>query len=112
MIYLASPYSHPDPAIQQLRHDQALAVMAGMLRQGEVVYSPIVACRPVALAYDLPHDFTFWQRMNYGILRHANIFTILMLEGWEKSKGLRAEWEMAEELGITVRMTEGNLWLR
>ena len=42
MIYLASPYSHPDADVRQARHDLAVeAAIAIMQDIGEAVFSPI-----------------------------------------------------------------------
>lgn len=63
MIYLASPYSDPDPAVREQRYEAACAATVAMLRAGHVVFSPIVHSHPL-VAYGLPTDWAFWQRVN------------------------------------------------
>lgn len=41
MIYLASPYSHPAPAVRQERYEAACAATATLTREGHPVFSPI-----------------------------------------------------------------------
>ena len=42
MIYLASPYSHPDPLVRQARFDAACHAAAGPIQAGHAVVAPIV----------------------------------------------------------------------
>ena len=42
MIYLASPYSDPDPAVRQSRFEAACKATAEMLRAGLIVFSPVM----------------------------------------------------------------------
>lgn len=97
MIYLASPYSHPDPAVRQKRYEQTMAAQAYLLRQGQHVYSPIVACHPMALAHDLPTDAAWWAEYNLDMLTRCSDVYVLCLNGWEKSKGVAQEIEWAKE---------------
>lgn len=110
MIYLTSPYSHPDPLVMRRRFEIARDATAFLLKRGQIIYSPIVHCHPLAEAHELPRDFAFWQRYNFGILRHCETFTILAIEGWRESEGVKGEWAMAEELSIPIRQMEVEPW--
>lgn len=96
MIYLASPYSHPDPAVRQERYEQAMAAQAYLLRQGQHVYSPIVACHPMALAHALPTDDEWWSEYDRDMLTRCVELYVLCLPGWEESKGVAQEIEWAK----------------
>ena len=91
MIYLASPYSHPDPAVMQRRFEDVRAVTAALLRRGEIVYSPIVHGHAIATAHELPTDHDFWLRHCFAMLERADNLHVLMLDGWKESKGVQAE---------------------
>lgn len=54
MIYLASPYSHADPAVQRHRYKEAQRATAEMMIEGRVVFSPIAHSHPIAERFDLP----------------------------------------------------------
>lgn len=112
MIYLASPYSHPDELVRHDRFAQALQATATMLRDGLIVYSPIVHCHPLARVYDLPTDFAFWQNYNFGILKHAEGLWVLMIDGFESSLGVQNEIIYAKELCIPYhyKLPEHFLW--
>ena len=56
MIYLASPYSHPDPAIREARFDAACRVTAEQIRAGQPVFAPVVMGHPL-VRYGLPGDW-------------------------------------------------------
>lgn len=102
MIYLASPYSSPDPLIMKTRFLIAEQVTAGMLANNMWVYSPIVHCHELATKFKLPTDFGFWQRYNREMLRHAETMAVLQIPGWKESKGVQAEIEFARLAGIEL----------
>jgi hypothetical protein len=47
VIYLACPYTDPDPAVRKARFDIATAVAADLIRGGRIVYSPITMTHPI-----------------------------------------------------------------
>ncbi len=100
MIYLASPYSHPDPLIMKTRFLMAEQATAFMLKVGKFVYSPIVHCHELAAKYSLPTDFDFWQRYNRDMIRRCSTFAILDIAGWRESKGVKGEFEFAALCGM------------
>jgi hypothetical protein len=61
MIYLASPYTHPDPVVREERFAAACAVAAQLLRFGHLVFSPICHSHPLT-RFGLPLDWGFWER--------------------------------------------------
>jgi nucleoside 2-deoxyribosyltransferase len=101
MIYLAGPYSHPDPAVREQRYREACRVTAGLLRAGRHVFSPIVHGHPL-VEYGLPSDWEFWRRLDQEHLRRCDEVVVLMLDGWRDSAGVRAELQHAQELGLPV----------
>jgi len=101
MLYLASPYSHPDPAIRNQRYHAACAAVVSLLREGHAVFSPVVHSHPL-VALGLPADWAFWQRQDLAHLAGCDELVVLMLDGWEQSTGVQAEIRHAAELGIPV----------
>jgi hypothetical protein len=102
MIYLASPYTDKDPTVMEQRFDQMCRIAGYYMRQGTVVYSPIVHCHPIAIRVDLPRDWAFWQRFDEESVKMAGAVHVIQLPGWEKSKGVAAEVEVAKLAGIPV----------
>ncbi len=101
MIYLASPYSHPDPAVRATRYQQACWHAVRLMREGRLVYSPIVHSHPLG-ELGLPSDWPFWAEHNRDMLGVSSRLVVLALDGWDESVGVAAEIEIARELGLPV----------
>ena len=102
MIYLASPYSHPNPAVQEERFHAVCRQAAEMMRRGMRVFSPIAHTHPIA-AHGLPGEWEFWKDYDRVFLEMCAEVAVLMLPGWGESKGVREEISIAGELGKPVR---------
>ena len=48
MIYLASPYSHPDAVVREQRFRDVCLAAARLIRAGQIVFSPIAHSHPIA----------------------------------------------------------------
>ena len=105
MIYLASPYTHPDPAVRELRFQAACAATAALIHAGHAVYSPVVHSHPLT-AYGLPSEWAFWGRTDLPHLEICEELVVLTLDGWEESTGVQAEMRHARVLGKPVRYLE------
>src|SRR5689334_12715342 len=99
MIYLASPYSHPDPAVREERFRAACRATAALIRSGRAVYSPVVFGHPLT-GYDVPTGWEFWATFDREHLLRCDHVIVLTLEGWRESEGVRVEMRVAEENGI------------
>jgi hypothetical protein len=101
LVYMASPYSHPDPSVMEARFTSACREAARFMRKGVLLFSPIAHTHPIA-QFDLPKDWTFWARYDRFILEKCCGVLVLMLDGWEQSKGVAGELLIAAELGLPV----------
>jgi nucleoside 2-deoxyribosyltransferase len=102
MIYLASPYSHPDRDERERRFTAACYATVLLIQAGHVVFSPIVHGHPL-VRHGLPTDWPFWERIDRDHLERCDEVVVLMLDGWKESIGVAAEIRIAEELGKPVR---------
>jgi hypothetical protein len=102
MIYLASPYSHPDQAVRVQRFQAACRTTVALMRAREIVFSPVVHSHPLA-EDGLPSDWGFWERFDRQLLALCDELVVLTLDGWEESTGVQAEIRIATELGKPVR---------
>jgi hypothetical protein len=94
MIYLASPYSNPPPgSTLETRFNAVLQHAALLMEQGETVFCPIAHSHPIAdwLPSERRMDHEFWMKQDLPILRACDKLVVLMLPGWEKSRGVREE---------------------
>jgi nucleoside 2-deoxyribosyltransferase len=103
MIFLSSPYSDPDPLVMAKRFIEVEELTSAMLKQGAVVFSPIVYLHEISKKYNLPKDAQYWSNFNVSMLRRCDLFAILMLDGWEQSKGVQMELSLAKHLNIPVQ---------
>ncbi|MFQ5732136.1 MAG: DUF1937 family protein [Planctomycetaceae bacterium] len=102
MIYLASPYSHPDPAVRERRFQAACLAAAQLMRASHTVFAPIVHSHPL-VDYGLPTDWSYWERQDREHLARCDEVVVLLLDGWRESRGVQAEVRLAENLGKPVR---------
>lgn len=110
LTYLASPYSHDDPAVRERRFQEVCRVAAQMMAAGEIVFCPIAHSHPIdVIGGSLPQTTEFWMGQDLPILRKCDRVKVLMLDGWQSSKGVAAEVKAAEAVGIPVEFIEHNV---
>lgn len=102
-IYLACPYSDPDPAVREARFAAANRAAANMIRIGYLVFSPISHTHPICLAGELPGDWGFWEAYDRTFIEWCDELWIVKIPGWEQSRGVDAERQIAWELGKPIR---------
>lgn len=106
MIYLASPYSHPDFEVREARFRRACEVAGRLMAQGEIIYSPIAHTHPISLVCKLPGDWKFWERYDREMIKVADKLYVLRMEGWQESIGVPAEIAIATDYGIPIQYLE------
>ena len=102
LVYLATPYTHEDKAVEEWRFKMVNAKAAELMSQGLIIFSPISHTHPIALAGDLPVHWEFWETFDKVFLNHSYKLMVLMLDGWKQSRGVAAEIEMATKLGLEI----------
>jgi hypothetical protein len=91
MIYIASPYSHQDKDVMEMRFEQACYFAAEGMAHGFMVYSPIAHCHALAAMHNLPTSAAHWQAFNQHFLDLSDYMVVLRLAGWEQSVGVKEE---------------------
>ena len=102
MIYLASPYSHPDPEVRKDRFMAAASFTSDALSKGFLVFSPIAYGHPLAEMFSLPTDALAWESFNAEICSRCSAMWLLQLEGWKESRGVEVELNTARFEHIPV----------
>ena len=100
--YLASPYSHPDPAVEDARFAEAGRFVAWAFRRGIHVFSPIVHCHPLARAHGLAGDAAAWAAFDRAMISSARGVLLLAIDGWRQSVGVSVEIFQARSTGKPV----------
>lgn len=110
LIYLASPYTHPDQDVRQQRYDQVCQAAANYILSSDVfVYSPIAHTAAIERKMDGDFvEFSYWQEFDYRMIRHCDEFWVLRLDGWKESVGVTAEIKYAKSIGKRVMMVDTN----
>ena len=86
ILYIACPYTDPDPFVRQKRAELSMEVAALYVRQGKIVYNPLASHYmdeqiPEA---DKP-DHEFWMNFNAPFMEICSEMIIIRTEGWERS---------------------------
>ena len=103
MIYLASPYSHRDPALRQSRYKIACRATAKLIAARIPVFSPLCNSVPAEELGGLEADHETYMAVDLPILRRCDELLIVALDGWEESLGVRRE--MFEALALRKPIT-------
>ena len=103
MIYLASPYSHPDRAVMEKRFIDVSRAAGKLKLQGITAFVPIAHCHWIdKLTPEAGTDFASWQAMDEEMIDHCKELWVLMLDGWADSTGVNAEIIYAHHKGYPV----------
>jgi hypothetical protein len=102
LVYLASPYSHPDPAVMESRYLEAVKAAHYLMSQGHVVFSPIAHNHILVKMFGLPVGWEYWEKFDSVYLRMSSQLIILTLDGWMESKGIKGELKIAGELQLPL----------
>ena len=98
LIYLAGPYSANRERFYQIHLD----CTAHLLKQGQLVFSPIAHCHDAAAKHSMPTDFLFWFEYNKAMLSRCDQLYIIDVPGWQESRGVQGEITVARSLNKPV----------
>jgi len=101
-IYLASPYTHPEKLIRRQRFNAACRAAARLMEAGNIVFSPIAHSHPISLHLDNSLDLGFWMAQDRAFVDWCDELHVLMIPGWDTSKGVAMEIAWACEAGKPV----------
>lgn len=106
VVYLACPYTDPDPAVRKTRFEIATTVAADLIRQGRIVFSPITMTHPIdmVLAGELNTlGSDYWVAFDEAFMDMCSEMLIIQLDGWDRSNGIKREIAYFEERGKPIR---------
>lgn len=106
MIYVASPYSHPEEGVRFRRYLQAREFCWLHMQMGKVLLSPIVYGHQFARDFGAPQDANFWSAFNSELFLRCDEMYVLKLDGWQESHGVQMELNWAEREGYVVSFHE------
>lgn len=102
LYYFASPYSHKNPFVQNMRYETTIFAASQLTAQGYRLLEPIAMCHEQASRYGLPAGYEFWKTRDRGFIDISDGVIVLTLPGWKKSVGVMDEIKYAESTGKWV----------
>jgi len=106
MIYLASPYSHPDPLVRKARYETVMKIAHDLQtspgHEHHLVYSPIMHFHPMCLRYEMPSDAGYWWNLNKNSMDVSSKLIVACMSGWKDSAGVALELEYAKFINMPV----------
>lgn len=112
LIYVASPYSSPDPMMKEARYKTVLEFTAFYMAGGAQMLSPIVYGHEMSVRHDLPGDARYWERFNYNLFKACGSVIVLCIPAWGRSQGVAMEIKWAKEAGVQVMYDHDPRWTR
>jgi len=110
--YLAIPYSDKSESVMDYRAEVSDLICAEFMNQGRIIFAPISSCHHIAKRYSLPRTWDFWQHLDEEFVKICKSVIVVMLDGWDKSTGVKAEIELADKYGIPVKYLDPKPYLK
>lgn len=111
LVYLASPYTHKDKAVEVQRYEAVLAAWRWLLENNADYhyFVPIIPSHQLCVGgRTLPGDWKFWAAFDSMMISRCDEFWVLTLPGFKESVGVTAERKLAAELGLPIRFLVPN----
>ena len=113
MIYVSSPYTSADAATVEYRVTAVEMFTGELLRRGVTAFSPIAHSHRIAKSANppLPTAWEWWRKHDQEYILSSGALVVLMLPGWQESKGVADEIELAQrsQLPVLYFQVGGNL---
>lgn len=91
LYYLAGPYTHENDGIVAHRRLDHLQAEYWLMAQGIDVIAPINSSGSLEQIWNLPIQYSFWQRRDRKSIRYSDGVIVIMMPGWKESKGVTDE---------------------
>lgn len=109
LVYLASPYTHKDKFIMELR----ASLMECLTAQFQVEFSdthtflsPIVHGHNMVKTKEgqkLPPTWDYWKPHDLNILQRCDELWVVCMNGWKESIGVQEELQFAKDNNIPIQ---------
>lgn len=114
IVYLACPYTHAKSEVMEARFEAANRAAAALIKRGHIVYSPITMTHPIdkvmaGSSNTLGSDF--WVQFDEAFMRACSSMYVLMIDGWDRSSGIKREIAFFEQSGKPIVYIENDTLL-
>lgn len=105
MVYLASPYTHPNFFVRLYRFYKITKIAAQLYKKKKVcMFLPITQSAMMGwLVKGLGSTFKSWKDVDLKAIRKCDEVWVVRMKGWDKSIGVLAELEYARKHYKIVR---------
>jgi hypothetical protein len=106
LIYLASPYSkYPEGREEAFK---TVCKKAGeLMNLGWNIFCPIAHSHPIEQSgATIDNSHGFWLKQDFAVLERCDELFVYKMPGWEESFGVQEEMNVAQRLGIPIRLLE------
>jgi len=103
--YVAQPYSHENIDVQRARYELSITMSKHLMFDHNLsVFTPIIQTHPIYEKFinELDNKFEQWQKYDETMLKNAEGFIILKMDGWKESKGVYSEYRLASAIGLPM----------
>jgi hypothetical protein len=102
LIYLAAPYTDPNPDVCEQRMAQFCIVDAHLCKQGLITVSPL-SKHWIKYHTNIPLTWDFWKTYSEKLMEKCDALYVIMLDGWDVSEGVLAEIELAKKMSLEIK---------
>lgn len=105
MVYLASPYSHTHAKVRLYRYNLITKITGELQdRYPYAFIGPITQSHNTA-QYMINNntEFTAWIIRDFTYISHCNELWVIMIDGWQESKGIQEELLFAKTQKIKIK---------
>jgi len=110
--YLAIPYTHNNVFVKHFRTEVSNYIASELTKQGRIIFAPISAWHHIAMKYELPGNFEYWERLDEQFICASKKIIIVMLDGWKKSVGVNFETSIANKYGIPIEYLDPTPYIK
>jgi hypothetical protein len=103
MIFVSAPYSSPYNEIIKKRVKVVSLYSGDLLKKDIMCIAPILIGNTILNECNLPKDFGFWDKLSYAYLDQATEMHVLLMKGWDYSRGVTGEIEFAKRKNIPIK---------
>jgi len=103
LIYLATPYSHPEWEVKKQRFKEASRKAGELMEKGMTVFCPIAHSHPIdTYSFTTPKPGNWWLNQDFAVLERCDELYVYMLDGWDESYGVSQEVNFAQANNIPI----------
>lgn len=104
MIYVAAPYTYPNPDVVKMRMRKFAEVMTNLIESDQYPVSPLLNHFLIdQVPTKFPTTWDFWHTYSTLLLTSCKSMVVIMTDPeWETSPGVQAEIKLAEYCNIPI----------